>query len=91
EKILSGYEVIEAYENQLAEKLRLALSEIEGVTIYQADPDIPKTPTIAFRLAGFTPQEVCEIMSEQYSIFIADGDFYASTLAGKLGIQESGG
>lgn len=91
EKILSGYEVIEAYENQLAEKLRLALSEIEGVTIYQADPDIPKTPTIAFRLAGFAPQEICEIMSEQYSIFIADGDFYASTLAGKLGIQESGG
>lgn len=30
-------------------------------------------------------------MAEEYSIFVADGDFYASTLADKLGVNQSGG
>ncbi|MDF2680575.1 MAG: cysteine desulfurase-like protein [Brevibacillus sp.] len=91
ERICTGYEVIEAYENALADKLRSALSEFDAVTLYQAAPDVPKTPTIAFRVAGWSTQEFCARMCEDYSIFIADGDFYAMTLADKLGINESGG
>lgn len=91
ERIRSGYERIEAYENSLAEKLRTALSQIDAVTLYQAAPDVPKTPTIAFRVDGWSPQAFCERMCEDYGIFIADGDFYAMTLADKLGINESGG
>ncbi|QRG70151.1 cysteine desulfurase-like protein [Brevibacillus choshinensis] len=91
EQIRSGYEVIEAYENSLAEKLRTALADMEAVTLYQAAPDVPKTPTIAFRVDGWSTQAFCERMCEDYGIFIADGDFYAMTLADKLGINESGG
>ncbi|MFJ9496596.1 cysteine desulfurase-like protein [Brevibacillus centrosporus] len=90
-QIQSGYERIEVYENELAEKLRHALSLIPTVTLFQAAPDVPKTPTLAFRVEGWSPQAFCERMCEDYGIFIADGDFYAMTLADKLGINESGG
>lgn len=91
ERIRSGYEAIEAYENALAEKIRDALSQNGAVTLYQASSEVPKTPTIAFRVSGWTPQAFCERMCEEYGVFIADGDFYATTLADKLGINESGG
>lgn len=91
DQIRSGYDVIEAYEHRLAEKLRKALREQNGVTLYQASDAVPKTPTIAFRVIGFSPQEICERLCEEHSIFIGDGDFYATTLANRLGINESGG
>jgi len=46
--------------------------------------------TLAFRLAGRSPLEVCEHMSER-GIFVAGGDFYATTLADRLGINATGG
>lgn len=91
ERILSGIERIEAYENNLADFLREELSKLENITLYQGDSSVPKTPTIAFRVEGYTPNEVCKILSEEHSIFVADGDFYATTLADKLGINTSGG
>lgn len=91
ERILSGIENIEAYENNLADTLREELLKLQNVTLYQADGSVPKTPTIAFRVEGYAPNEVCKILSEEHSIFVADGDFYATTLADKLGINSSGG
>lgn len=91
ERIRFAYEAIEAHENRLAEKIRSALGQLEGVTLFQAGGEAAKTPTIAFRVAGWHPQKVCERMAEEYAIFVADGDFYASTLAEKLGIREDGG
>ena len=61
-----------------------------GVTLYAAPDRVRKTPTIAFRLAGRSPLEVCEHMSER-GIFVAGGDFYATTLADRLGINTTGG
>ncbi|WP_234032341.1 cysteine desulfurase-like protein [Lentibacillus cibarius] len=90
EKIKSGYNRIEAYENKLADKIRAGLAEIDGVTLYQADDSVPKTPTIAFRVDGISPQEFCIRMCEEHSVFIAEGHFYAQTLAERLGILESG-
>jgi len=91
EQFRSGFEAIETYEDSLAAKMRTSLQEIPEVTLYQADPDVPKTPTIAFRISGISPQEVCQRMAEEHAVFIADGDFYAMTLADKLGINQDGG
>jgi cysteine desulfurase family protein (TIGR01976 family) len=90
-RIVSAMERIEAYENSLAEKIREELSRIHGVRLYQAPRGIRKTPTIAFTLDGRHPREVCRFAVDQYSVFIADGDFYAATLAEKLNLKESGG
>ncbi|MCP8970793.1 cysteine desulfurase-like protein [Ectobacillus ponti] len=91
ERLYSAFRRIEAYENQLAQKLRQALAELPQVQVYQAPEDTAKTPTVAFRIKQAPPEEVCRWMAENHSIFIASGDFYASTLAEKLGIGQNGG
>lgn len=90
EKLLSGMQAIEEHEADLAEKFRSALREMPRVKLYAAPDDVRKTPTIAFRVAGRTPREVCEKMAEE-AFFVADGDFYAATLAERLGIRDKGG
>ena len=90
EKLTSGMQEIEAYEAGLAESARAKLREKPGVTIYSAPDLVRKTPTIAFRLEGRSPLEVCEYMSER-GIFVAGGTFYATTLADRLGIDDTGG
>lgn len=89
EKLITGYEAIEAYENAIADKIRAELGKIPGITIYQAGGR--KTPTIGFTLRGLSPAQVCKWACDQYGVFVADGDFYATTMADKLGINKYGG
>jgi cysteine desulfurase family protein (TIGR01976 family) len=91
EKLLDSFKKIEVYENRLANKIRDSLALIPRVKLYQASADTKKTPTIAFRIEGISPQEACKYVIENYSVFIADGDYYATTLAQKLQIDEKGG
>jgi cysteine desulfurase family protein (TIGR01976 family) len=90
ERLVNGMQAIESHEAGLAERTRAGLREMPGVTLYAAPDGVPKTPTLAFRLAGRSPLEVCEHMSER-GIFVAGGDFYATTLADRLGINATGG
>ena len=90
ERLVGGMGAIEEYEADLAEKFRAALREIPGVKLYAAPDDVRKTPTIAFRIEGYTPGEFCEHMAKE-GFFVTNGDFYASTLAEKLGIRNRGG
>jgi len=91
EKIQSGYEQLEAHEGALSARLRSELATVPGLTLYQAAPDVKKTPTVAFQIDGYTPRQVCEYMAEEHSIFIAEGHFYASTLADVTGVNRAGG
>jgi cysteine desulfurase family protein (TIGR01976 family) len=90
ERISRGMETVESYEGGPAERARARLREMPGITLYAAPDGVRKTPTLAFRLAGRSPLEVCEHMSDR-GIFVAGGDFYATTLADKLGINATGG
>jgi len=90
EKLTSAMEAIEEHEADLAAKFRARLGNLPRVELYAAPENVRKTPTIAFRVQGHTTEEVCARMLE-HGFFIAAGDFYASTLAEKLGISHSGG
>ena len=90
EKLLDAMRTFEEYETGLANRFRAALREIPGLTLYAAPDDVRKTPTVAFRLEGRTPMEVCQHAAD-HGFFIAAGDFYASTISHKLGLAESGG
>ena len=89
-KIISGYEAIEKHEDHLADYIRDELSRLSKVRLYQAAKDVLKTPTISFRVDGMTSRDFCVRICEEYSILIAYGDFYAMTLAKRLGISETG-
>jgi len=90
EKILDAMRTVEEHETRLAGRFRAALREIPGVTLYAAPDTVRKTPTVAFRLDGHAPLEVCR-HAAGHGFFIAAGDFYASTLSHKLGLDGSGG
>src|SRR5215204_1458132 len=90
EKLANAMQAIEEYEAGLAETFRTALRDLPGVDLYAAPDGIRKTPTIAFRVKDYSTEEVCARML-RYGYFVAAGDFYASTLAEKLGIKDSGG
>ncbi|MCL2565908.1 MAG: cysteine desulfurase-like protein [Defluviitaleaceae bacterium] len=90
EQIISGYKALEEYENGVADYIRKEMRKIKGITIYEAEDTVPKTPTIAFRAEGISNRDFCKRMCEEHSVFIATGDFYAMTVALKLGVRESG-
>jgi cysteine desulfurase family protein (TIGR01976 family) len=90
EKILDAMRTVEEHETRLADRFRAALREIPGVTLYTAPDGVRKTPTVAFRLEGHAPLEVCQHAAD-HGYFVAAGDFYASTLSQKLGLDGSGG
>jgi len=91
ERIVSGYERIEAHENRLAEKIRRSLSSSPRIRLCQAPPGVRKTPTVALTVAGMAPAEVCKRVIDRAAVFIAEGNFYAWTLAEKLGVNATGG
>lgn len=91
EKIISGFSMIEAYENSLAENIRLELSKISQITMHQSPHMCPKTATIAFTVENCSPELACKKLADEYGIFAANGDFYATTLAKKCNIQNNGG
>jgi cysteine desulfurase family protein (TIGR01976 family) len=90
ERLTSAMSAIEEYEADLAAKFRAGLRDLPGVKLYAAPEGVRKTPTIAFRVEGCSTHEVCVRML-QHGFFVAAGDFYASTIAERLGIKDSGG
>ena len=90
ERLISGMRTVEEYEADLAKRFRTALREIPGIKVYAAPDGVHKTPTAAVRVDGHTPREVTERMARE-GFFVADGHFYASTLARKLQIHDKGG
>lgn len=90
EQLASSYEKLMAYENNLANNLRAELTEIDEVTLYQADATQEKTPTIAFRIDGWHSAEVCQELANEYAIHLDYGKFYADTLIDRLNVSVDG-
>ena len=88
ERIKSAYQKISLYEAYLAERLRKGLAKINYVTIYQADDDVLKTPTVAFRVHGMEAKLVCHYLSQDYALHLEYGDFYAKKLLEKLAVPD---
>lgn len=63
------------------------LSAIDGVTLYGPKPDSPRTPTVAFTVAGRPADDVARGLAEQ-GVFVSSGDFYATTVVARLGLRD---
>jgi selenocysteine lyase/cysteine desulfurase len=63
------------------------LSAVRGVTLYGPEPGSPRTPTVAFTVAGRTAGEVARHLA-QLGVFVSCGDFYASTVVERLGLKD---
>ncbi len=74
---------------RLFERLWAGLERIEGVTLYGPPPSAPRTPTLAFVLAGRTADEVAEALGRR-GLYLSSGDFYALTVVERLGHARDG-
>jgi len=91
ERLRTAMQAVEEQEQRQAQQLEEFLKGLPHVRVYRAPADTRKTPTIAFTLEGVNSREACAWFFENYKMNIADGHFYASTLAEKLGIMAQGG
>lgn len=73
----------------LIKQLWDGLHAIDGVTVYGPDPSQPRTPTISFTVRQIPSIEVTQALVE-LGLFTSHGDFYAATVAKRLGKEEEG-
>ena len=65
------------------------LGEVRGVRRFGLPPDRKRTPTLAFRLDGKSPDDVAIALAER-GLFVSHGDFYAATVIERLGVGPDG-
>ena len=90
ERLLTGMHAIDEYENELAAEVESFLRNLPEVTLYRSASG-RRTPTFAFTVEGHQSREVTAWLAEKYNMCVADGDFYASTMAEVLDVYPSGG
>lgn len=82
--------LIQETETELAARFRTALRSLPRIHMYSAGPEVEKTPTVAFTVQGTSPRALATHLGRR-GVFVGDGDFYATTLAERLGIALAGG
>jgi selenocysteine lyase/cysteine desulfurase len=75
--------------NGLVARLWKGLSAIPGVRLYGVSPERPRTPTVAFTIAGMSSERVAGALADM-GIFVSHGDFYAATVIERLGAAPGG-
>jgi cysteine desulfurase family protein (TIGR01976 family) len=73
----------------LVERLWGGLAAVDGVTLFGPPPDRPRTPTVSFVVAGLAADDVASALATR-AVFVSSGDFYATTVARRLGHAEDG-
>ena len=84
---------IATYERSMFAAMLAEVQQIPGLKVYGlTDPTYltDRCPTLAFTLAGFTPQQVARYLDQQ-GIFVWDGNYYAQAVTERLGLEKSGG
>lgn len=74
---------------ELLRRLWEGLLAMPGVTVYGPPPEAARTPTLSFVLAGRPSREVAGALAER-GVFVSHGDFYATTVAERLGHGHDG-
>jgi len=91
ERLQSGMHRIDDHEQNLSDRIERLLEQLPEVTLFRAPAGTRKTPTFAFTVKGINAREATAWFAERYNMNIADGHFYASTMAEKLGVNPMGG
>ncbi|HEX7318304.1 MAG TPA: cysteine desulfurase-like protein [Pyrinomonadaceae bacterium] len=89
ERLRAAFDALHARGVELTKLLWEGLSEIEGVKLYGPRPEAPRTPTVAFTVAGVTSTEVARRLAAR-GLFLSHGNFYAATVVEQLGLQPEG-
>jgi cysteine desulfurase family protein (TIGR01976 family) len=89
-RLVSAFSALRARGEVLLARLWDGLESLDGVTLYGPRPGTPRTPTVAFSVAGHPAERVTAHLSDRHGIFTSHGDFYASTVVEDLGLAPHG-
>lgn len=87
--LAASYAALHERSAKLTRMLWNGLQETAGVTLYGPSPDLPRTATVAFTVAGVTSTDVARALAAR-GLFLSHGDFYAATVVERLGLGEEG-
>jgi cysteine desulfurase family protein (TIGR01976 family) len=86
ERLTRAYAALHEQGLQLTRKLWDALSAMKHVRLYGPPPTEPRTPTVSFVVEGMHCEDLARALAEK-AIFASSGDFYASTVCARFGIE----
>ncbi|MEP6778617.1 MAG: cysteine desulfurase-like protein [Gemmatimonadaceae bacterium] len=89
DRLRTTFEALHERGEGMLSELWNGLSTISAVTLFGPKPGTPRTPTVSFHVRGFPSQKVAEFLSSR-GVYVSNGDFYASTVARRLGLEQEG-
>jgi cysteine desulfurase family protein (TIGR01976 family) len=84
DRLMRAFGALHARGEALLARLWDGLRAIDGVTMYGPPPGTPRTPTVSFTLRGHSTDEVARHLVT-HGVYASNGDFYAQTVAERLG------
>ena len=88
-RLTAAFDELHLRSSQLTRKLWDGLASLKGVRLYGPEPDLPRTPTIAFTVERLASTEVARRLASR-GMFLSHGDFYAASVVERLGLGEEG-
>lgn len=85
----TGIEKIHAHKKKLFDMIYSALTQIEGITLYNNAPRIAHT-SITFTMEGMTPEELGYMLDSSYDTIVRTGIHCAPLLLSPLGVEPWG-
>ncbi len=76
--------------DELVSRLWNGLGAVPGVRLYGPPPGRPRTPTLSLTIKGVSPEEAAALLSSEWGLFLSHGNFYASLVTGRLGVEPEG-
>ncbi len=89
EQLQTSFAELHHRHENLLKRLWSGLAEIDGVRIYGLPPEGMRTSTISFTVKNHPSEKVSCALAEK-GVFASNGDFYATTVAEKMGLAEEG-
>ncbi len=89
ERLQAAFEALHVRGSVLLERLWRGLEEIPSVRLFGPPPERPRTPTVSFTMGRLPAADVSSRLAAR-GIFVSHGDFYASTVAERLGQARDG-
>jgi cysteine desulfurase family protein (TIGR01976 family) len=89
QRLLATLDVLHERGEDLLFRLWEGLGEVRGVRLFGPPPDAARTPTLSFNMADRPAEEVARWLADR-GIFASHGDFYAATVARRLGVGREG-
>jgi cysteine desulfurase family protein (TIGR01976 family) len=88
-RLLATLEALHERGSALLERLWEGLDGVQGVRLFGPPPDAARTPTLAFTMTSCPAGEVSRRLADR-GIFASHGNFYAATVARRLGVDPDG-